>query len=302
MKKLKFLPLLLIIPLLIFPKVVINSAREGLNVWAKSILPSLFPFAILSSAITMLYTGGECGKLLRKLSGFLKIPTYALRCILIGAVSGYPIGAMAVDQSYKNGQIDEDELSLYAGMASLCSPMFLIATVGEGMLSNVFSGVMLLLMHYTAYVITFAIFSVGRKTSDHRPPPISQSKKQSLGAILKASVDKASSAMISVCGYVVVFRVIMGIIELLPVSSFFQMVTAAILEISVGCTLVSDAAVMLPIKMALISFCTSWGGACVNLQINSYIADGKKPIKAVLFKLTHGVIAGVISVVFWSFS
>ena len=82
----------------------------------------------------------------------------------------------------------------------------------------------------------------------------------------------------------------------------FQMVTAAILEISVGCTLVSDAAVMLPIKMALISFCTSWGGACVNLQINSYIADGKKPIKAVLFKLTHGVIAGVISFVFWSFS
>ena len=300
MKKLKFLPLLLIIPLLIFPKVVINSAREGLNVWARNILPSLFPFAILSSAITMLYAGEKCGKILTKLSGLFRISLYALRCILIGAVSGYPIGAMTVNQSYKNGEIEADKLSLYAGMASLCSPMFLIATVGEGMLSNVFSGVMLLVIHYVSYIAAFAIFSVGRKNTECKVPAAFESQKQSLGAILKASVDKASSAMISVCGYVVVFRVILGIIELLPVPHIFRAVTAAILEMSVGCTLVSDAAVMLPIKMSLISFCTSWGGVCVNLQINSYVVEGTKPMRTVLFKLTHGVISGIISFAFWS--
>ena len=300
MKKLKFLPLLLIIPLLIFPKVVINSAREGLNVWARNILPSLFPFAILSSAITMLYSGGKCGKLLKKISDFLKISPYALRCILIGAVSGYPIGAMTVNQSYKNGEIEADKLSLYAGMASLCSPMFLIATVGEGMLSNVFSGVMLLVIHYVSYIAAFAIFSVGRKNTECKVPAAFESQKQSLGAILKASVDKASSAMISVCGYVVVFRVILGIIELLPVPHIFQSVIAVILEMSVGCALASSAALLLPIKMSLISFCTSWGGVCVNLQINSYVVEGTKPMRTVLFKLTHGVISGIISFAFWS--
>ena len=159
MKKLKFLSVLLIIPLLIFPKIVINSAREGLDAWARNVLPSLFPFAILSSAITMLYAGGKCGKFLRMLSGFLKISPYVLKCILIGAISGYPIGAMTVNQAYKNGEIEADRLSLYAGMASLCSPMFLIATVGEGMLSNVYLGVMLLVIHYVSYIAAFAIFS-----------------------------------------------------------------------------------------------------------------------------------------------
>ena len=300
MKKLKFLPLLLVILLLIFPKVVINSAREGLNVWARSILPSLFPFAILSSALTMLYSGGKCGKILTKLSGLFRISPYVLRSIWIEAVSGYPIGAMTVNQSYKNGEIEADKLSLYAGMASLCSPMFLIATVGEGMLSNVFSGVMLLVIHYVSYIAAFAIFSVGRKNTECKVPAAFESQKQSLGAILKASVDKASSAMISVCGYVVVFRVILGIIELLPVSHIFRAVTAAILEMSVGCTLVTNTVLLLPIKMSLISFCTSWGGVCVNLQINSYVVEGAKPMRTVLFKLTHGVISGIISFAFWN--
>ena len=93
----------------------------------------------------------------------------------------------------------------------------------------------------------------------------------------------------------------MGIIGLLPISEAVEVVISVVLEMSVGCTLASRAVLPLAVRMALISFAVAWGGACVNLQINSYIAEcNAKSATVLCFKLVHGFIAGVISFAFWS--
>lgn len=89
--------LLLIIIILSNPDATFRYAYEGLYQWAAKMVPTLFPFMMISSI--MVYSGAdlELGHMLtRILRKIYKYSSYGLYAIFMGFFCGFPMGAKVV--------------------------------------------------------------------------------------------------------------------------------------------------------------------------------------------------------------
>ena len=90
------------------PSAVANSARAALNLCASGLIPSLFPFIVLVSVINS--SGLSC--LISRCFGsplewLLGIPKPATTAVILGALGGFPIGAVCTRELYLKGEITD---------------------------------------------------------------------------------------------------------------------------------------------------------------------------------------------------
>ena len=79
------------------------------------------------------------GRFLKRLSGWLGLDSLALPCWLLGAAAGYPSGARLTA---------ELGLPNEGPFCNLCSPMFLCAVIGIGMLGDIAAALPIAVAHY----------------------------------------------------------------------------------------------------------------------------------------------------------
>lgn len=299
MKKSGYIPLILAVLLVLFPKISISAAGEGLKVWASTVFPSLFPFAVVSSMLVSFDMLKWADTLFYPVVKHLHLSKASSQAIAVGALSGYPVGAMVTKNLYINEKISGDDVELTAFASSFCSPMFIIGTLGTGMLHDAKAGIAILVANYMSYIIIISIYGVvmKKKTGSQRVIYVQQNKNYvNFGSVLKKSVDNASSALISVCGYIVLFSVVMGLIEHMLIPKSIIAIISAVLEISGGCAKISQASFSMSIKTALSAFAVSWGGTCVVMQISGFINEcGIKCRKLLLFKFIQGVVSSLLA-------
>ena len=83
------------------------SVQAGIDLCLRCIIPSLFPFFILSGFINICYLGQSIA-FLRPLRRLCKIPCGLESILLIGLLSGYPIGAQLITEGYLQGSITKN--------------------------------------------------------------------------------------------------------------------------------------------------------------------------------------------------
>ena len=92
------------------PDVAIEYITSGLRLCAVTVIPSLFPFLVLSELIV---SGGIGRLLLRPVSGLLaglfRLPPDGCCAILLGMFCGFPVGARAAVSAYDAGRLTRDE-------------------------------------------------------------------------------------------------------------------------------------------------------------------------------------------------
>lgn len=297
MKKTGFIPLTLIILLILFPKIAINGAVRGLKIWENTVFPSLFTFAVASGMLVSCGMLKKTEKIFYPIAKHVNLPQSSSQAIAVGIVSGYPMGGIAARNLFENGEINAKEAELTAAVASFCSPMFIIGSVGTGFLKNTKSGMIILISHYLSYAIAIFIWGIATKKqiSEIKKDKVS-TKNENFGMILKKSVDRASSALISVCGYIVLFSVIYCFIENISVSDTFLAAVSSVLEVSGGCAKIAESDFSQYVKTALSAFAVSWGGLCVVMQISGFVSEcGAKIGRIILFKLVHGLLSALIA-------
>ncbi len=99
------------------PGVCIAGTRAGLLLWFNSVLPTLFPFFLITRIILHL---NLCPKM------FLKLFPFAT-----GLIAGYPTGAITVCDQLLSGILTYKEGMLLLIMSNNASPGFLIAYTGS---------------------------------------------------------------------------------------------------------------------------------------------------------------------------
>ncbi len=300
MKRSGYVPLILAVLFVLFPKISITAAKEGLDVWAGAVFPSLFPFAVLSSMLVSLGMLKWIGRLFYPMTAHMHLPMASSQAIVAGMLSGYPVGAMLTRNLYIDKKISRNDVELTALASSVCSPMFIIGTLGTGMLQSTGAGVTVLAANYLSYAIIIYIYGViwKKKCKNEVYSRHKDDNNDDIGFVtaLKRSVDGAASALISVCGYIVLFFVITGLIECIHLPEGVVTVLSAVLEISGGCAKISGAELSMSVKTALSAFAASWGGVCVLMQISGFISDcGVKSGSFFLLKLIHGLLSALIA-------
>lgn len=242
------------------------SAKEALGLCARSLIPSLFPYLVLSELIIKSGLGVKISRIFarpaKKLFGIGGEGACAFFC---GAVCGFPVGALTAVTLYEEGDISKTEASRLLLFCNNTGPGFLISGVGAAMFGSARFGVLLYVVQLFCALI-IGVVSKKFRVPDKCPAAARQMRKSVLGApLFTDAVACAAKNMISVCGYIVFFSVLSGVL-----SSFFpEAVVSGLLEISSGCAAAAEllsSGASETLAASVCAFVVGWSGLSVHAQ------------------------------------
>lgn len=315
--KRNILPILFIlftISLLIFSNSNLQATKAGLNLWANSVVPSLFPFLVATELLS--YTN-IVNFISRKLDNLMRpifnVPGSAAYPFILGMISGYPVGAKAVCQIYNEGLCTKKEAEIMLAYTNNSGPLFIIGTVGISMFGSTTIGLILLFTHILASISVGIIFGKIIKNDtvelSHKFTKINSARVSfsTLGEVLGKSILNSIKTILMIGGFVVIFSVIISILKnsgildiftqiikvFLGNFEFISSIITGLLELTNGLNAVSNIHIKnISINILVCAFLLGFAGISIMLQILSVISKEKLSIKPYIFgKLLQAILA-----------
>lgn len=271
----------------VFPTIQIKGAINGLLICGEVVIPSLFPFTALalfmfSSGFTKYFEKAfdKIAKLLFRING------RNLTIFLVSFIGGFPVGARLIEEEYKRGNIDK---KLGENMLAYCvnsGPAFIIIGVGSTILNSKELGVMLFISNFLASIIIAFILRMQNKKNitikTERP------NEQPISDVFVEATANASTSIIGICGFVILFSTLIEVIKALPISNIIKTFLCSVMEITNG-TIICDK------NIYAIAFLLGFAGICVHFQILS-VTKTLKPnyFKFLIFRVIHGILTAFI--------
>ncbi len=259
------------------PQIAAEYTERGLLLCAKTVIPSLFPFMVISEIIVSSGIGDTVGKpfgrFTRKVFG---ISGPSACAVILGALCGFPIGAKTAVSLYDRGSIDRRELSRLLTFCNLAGAAFLISTVGVSIWSSATFGIGLYCVQLIAAVLIGA-WGKQRDNADAVHFPCAKRRNEISFSIFTRAAAASANGMLVICAYVAFFSALVGslgevispVIPSKSVTAFFY----ALFEISSGVSYAA-AADSVFVGALLSAFAVGWSGLSVHFQIMS-ICDGR---------------------------
>ena len=136
-----------------------DSVAEALALCARSVVPSLFPFLVASSALLALGFGELAAPWLAGLmEPLFRVPGAGSAALVLGLVGGYPIGAKTAADLYRENLVSREEAERLLAFCNNSNPVFLISVLGVGVFGSVRAGVWLWLIHVLSALLTGLVF------------------------------------------------------------------------------------------------------------------------------------------------
>ncbi|MBR2327386.1 MAG: hypothetical protein IKA51_02070 [Clostridia bacterium] len=294
------LPLLLFTAMsltVLFGGSVQNAAYNAIISLVKVFVPSIFPFLVLSN---LAINGGFLSPISRRFGKLMRIfslPPYAAEALLLGAVSGFPVGATSAASLYLFGKISKDDAEQLISFCNFPGPAFVISGVGVGIFGSVKTGAILYFSVIIAGLLTGFIMRFLKKDSLPLNCTRSFNAKQSGISLFTNSVKNAASSMAVISAFIVFFAVIISIIENIGLFSLipsrFLPLLSGFFELTYGLRHISDAS---PFSLASAAAILSFSGLCVFMQTASAILDSRLDMKKYLIgKIISAVLAFIIT-------
>ncbi len=307
---------LMLFALLRLPAQSVAAARDGIGLCLNVILPSLFPFFVLSSLCVELGVIQRLGSLMgRVMEPLFRVNGSCAGAFLLGILGGYPVGARTAIALYQSGDCTRSEAERLLSFCNNSGPAFILGVVGAGIFSSSRAGLLLYGAHVASSVLVGLVF---RFYGGHSPSPscpgVSPASGRPFSQALIVSLRQAIQASGNICGFVVFFTVVIrllfysGVISgaaavltwLLQGLGMHQdwaesLLTGAI-EMTSGVWSLRDAAGAMGDKLCMAAFILGWAGLSVHCQVLSFIGTSGLSPKTYFFgKLLHGVLsAGLI--------
>ena len=262
---------------LLCSEVTTVACAEGLRICAGTLIPSLFPFMVISSLLVSSGAADMIGKVfappMRTLFGISGESSCAL---IMGILCGFPIGTKTALSLYENKKIGKNELCHLLMLCNLPSSAFLINAVGASLFGNKKFGVILYAVNIASVVIIGIITRPFLKKDETAPKKNDKKRRQSGIALFTSVITDSAVSMLYVCAFVVFFSALVGTLESIFASlrlpSILSPLWLGIFELTQGMT---HAALCPSPKVGMIFAAASsgWSGLSVHFQIMSICRD-----------------------------
>ncbi|MBO4980265.1 MAG: hypothetical protein J6D16_07645 [Clostridia bacterium] len=269
------LVLFLILLLLKNPSVATECVVRSLSLCARAIIPSLFPFMVLSELLIAFGFGDLFGQRLgRPLARLFGISAASASAVFLGFLCGFPVGARMTLALYDKGQIPKGECERLLGFSNLPSIAFLVSAVGSSLYRNRSFGILLWLC-CMAGTVTVGMLT-RKKGASVKQAPRTSPPAPTPGAFT-AAIASATAAMLTVCAYILFFGTVIGCLshalKRLALGEAVNALLYGFFEISSG---VGAAASLgnRPLSTALCALTVGWSGLSVHCQLMT-LADGR---------------------------
>ena len=277
--------------LLRFPETAAQGISDGIDLSLGTLIPTLYPFLVLSILIIELRIFDRIPKALSNISYFIfSLDGKCLGAIILSIIGGLPLGCKIASELYEKGAISRSQGKRLLLFCYCCGPAFAISSVGLYMLGSKKSGV-IIYASLILSVITTGILSRFFETEDNYfLTAKDDNTSDSFSAKLVRSVSDGSVAILSICGWVILFSSVNRLIEAIPLNSSVRFFLSCILEMTNGAYTASGN-LPLPIVAGIIGF----GGLCGHCQVMPYIIKLRLKYK---YFLTSRIICGALSVIY----
>ena len=251
--------------LILDSKTALQGAKAGMELCFYTVVPSLFPFLVFSALINSVFTGRSL-PFLRPISRLCGIPEGCESLLILGLIGGYPVGAQAVSDAYKQNILSSRTAKRMLGFCNNAGPSFLF-----GMVAAFFSSVCVPWLLWLIQIVSAVIVGALLPGKEHSKASLPTEKP----ITLPQSLNSALRAMASICGWVVLFRVILAVcarwfLWLLPPLA--QITFTGVIELSNGCCALGSVENE-GVRFLLASGLLSFGGLCVCMQTFSVVSE-----------------------------
>lgn len=316
--------ILFIVFLVLFSESSLQAARKGLNIWLNTVLPSLLPFLVVSE---MLKDTSFIKKLERSLNLLMRpvfnLPGHSSIAYVLGLASGYPAGAKITSSMYKDGLITKNEAERQLAISNNAGPLFITGAVATGIFRMPGTGVILLVCHIAAGILTGIILNIFMSEKNrynlltYKKVTTQKAVSQNPGTAFVRAVSSSVNTLLMVGGFIIFFSVVIellsvtGIIRILAsvaslllpraaiITQSLEAVFSGVIEITTGINMLGGMTQFpLDIRIASAAFMLGWGGISVHFQVYGIISGtGIGMRKYAIGKFIHGLIGSVITYV-----
>lgn len=254
----------------------VGFMRHGLQLCAETVIPSLFPFMVISELLVASGAGEFVGRLFsRPMQKLFGVSGSSVCAILLGALCGFPIGAKTAVALYDRGAIDRAELERLLTFCNNTSSAFLISAVGASLWSSRSFGIGLYCIQLGAAAL---IGLAGRRRARTSSPTVQLPQPTVSGmTIFTHAVASSANGMLVVCAYVTFFSSVVGalgvVLDGLSTSPILDALLFGFFELSSGVSAASSLENPL-IGALLTAFTAGWSGLSVHFQIMA-LTDGR---------------------------
>lgn len=271
--------------LIIDGKTALAGAADGIDLCLKSVIPSLLPFFVVSMLLTSSLWGSKFLSPVGRLCG---MPEGSESLLIVGLLGGYPVGAQSVAAAYRRGELAREQAQRLLGFCSNAGPAFFFGIVASRF-AQWWAGLALWIIHILSALLVGTLLP----GKDRSPVRLSESGVMTLPAALQQSIR----VMANVCGWVILFRILISFLErwilwLLPLDATVFM--TGLLELANGCCSL-NAVADTKLRFIIASVILALGGLCVTMQTLS-VTNDLGIGKYLLGKLLQGVISLIFSI------
>lgn len=324
---------LIIFGIILAPKCAINAAKEGISIWINILMPSLLPFIIGANLIVSLKIVDIFGILINPLTQKLfNVSGRSGLIFAISMVSGYPVGSKFASELRLENKISKYEAQRLVSFCSTSGPLFIIGSVGTGMIKNPHIGYIMLLCHYLASLAVGLIFrNYGKekniKTNNSILKDINKviydnSTSENFFVLFGKSVVNGVNTLLAIGGFVIIFSVFFEILQFFRIIDFISyffciflssfnitpdIISAFIsglFEMTIGCNNLSQLNnISYNLLIPLCSFLVAFSGLSILAQCSSFIAKTDINVNLYIFsKFLHGIFSALFTYIFLLFN
>ena len=302
--------------LVCFPQACVAAARTGLELCGNVIIPSLFPFFVLSSLVVDLGLAGYIGRALEGvMRPLFRVSGACSSALALGFVGGYPVGARTAISLYRQGMCTRTEAQRLLAFCNNSGPAFILGVVGAGVFADSGVGLLLYLVHLVSSCLVGVLFRFYGPKDEVGKGPVPSFQAKRFTAAFTQAVTGAMSSTLNICAFVIFFTVILRLLALSGVlgavaavlgrllgplgltEDWCRKLLTGLIELTSGVSgLTQGGALTGQVSMA--AFMLGWAGLSIHCQTLSFLADsGLSPWTYLAGKLLHG---GVSAALVWA--
>lgn len=268
-----------------------HSVRSALSLCGGVIIPSVFPFMIISDLLYSYLNFSSLKVIGDAFERVFKINRAGLYPFVLGALCGFPLGVKCAAELYRENMLSRDEAERIIGFCNNTGPAFLVSGIGLGLRGSVSEGVLLYTaMSLSAIAVGF-LFGIGGSYTNGVRRDIGRKSFS-----LTASIKNAGIGTLNVCSYLTFFACIVGLMRNVLGENLVYLSALPFLEVGSAASILSKTKLLEDIhSLTLTAFAIGFSGLSVHLQALSFISDTDIRVrKYFLMKLTQGILSALL--------
>ncbi len=268
----------------------VSGATEGIELCLRSVIPSLFPFVVISILLTGLLQFFNM-PWLRPLGRWLHLPKNSEKLLLIGLLGGYPVGAQCIRHAFDSSALSKQDAQRMLCFCNNAGPAFIF-----GIGAHLFGSSWICWLAWIIHMLSALL--VGAFTPACEPADNASIRLQSVS--LTDAVQRAIRVMGIICSWVVLFRIILAFLVrwvfwLLPIQ--VRILLSGFLELTNGCAQLAQIESM-GVRFVFFVTMLGLGGLCVGLQTQAVLGGSGLSLRPYfLGKTAQSALSGILSMV-----